>query len=297
MIIVAGNSHFRLARDIARRMPAKFAIANTKKFDDQELKVQLDGELYEKEVMIVQSTSKPANDHLMELLLLADTARRAGAKNIIAIIPYFGYSRQDTASYAHEPISANLVARLIETAGIDTVMTIDLHSKQSEKFFKIGLCNLDPVPLFVSKFACRDDYVVVSPDAGALPKAKVFAMVLQVELVMMSKSRRPDGECIMTELVGQVKGKHCIIVDDIVDTGSTLYRATALLRENGARLVSSCVTHGVFSTDALDKLKQANFDCFYVTDTINHSNLPSFITVIPIAELIASALHSLRHSR
>ncbi len=291
MIIIAGSSHVKLAQQLATRLKAEIVIANTKKFEDQELKIQITHDLYNKDIIILQSTSKPANDHLMELLLLTDTAKRAGARNITAIVPYFGYSRQDRPSYAYGPISASLVANLIETSGINRLITIDLHSKQAEGFFKIGVKNLDSSSLFIPLFDNQGKYVVVSPDLGGLTRAKIFAHKLQADLVIIDKSRNFNGECEMTSIIGDAKGKDCIIIDDIVDTGSTICKASRLLKDKGAKSVAACITHGVFSGDCLKKIGLAEFDNFYISDTISNSHLPNFINVIPSVDLIANAIN------
>lgn len=290
MIIIAGNSHTKLAEDIAKKLDVELILANTRKFEDQELKVQIGKDLYEEDVVIIQSTAKPANDHLMELLLLADTAKRAGAKRIISVIPYFGYSRQDRHSYKHDPISASLVARLIESSGIDNVITLDLHSKQSEGFFKNGTENLDPSQLFISAFNDKKNYIVVSPDIGGLTRAQRMANLLGVDLAVLNKSRVSSGDCVMLEVIGNVTGKDCIIVDDIMDTGNTIFKAANLLSERGANSVSVCITHAVFSGYCVKKIEKHNFKKFYITDTIKQDDVPSNINVVSVNNLIIEAL-------
>jgi ribose-phosphate pyrophosphokinase len=291
MIIIAGNSHTYLANKISKTVGAPIILANTAKFEDQELRIQINGNLYEKDIAILQSTSKPANEHLMELLLLADTARRAGARKIIAIIPYFGYSRQDRPSYNCGPISASLVATLIEASGINKVITVDLHSGQSEGFFKIGVQNLDPVPLFANLYKDLDNCIVISPDVGGMPRAQKLASYLRVDLGVINKIRnRITGECAMSDIIGNVAGKNCIIIDDIIDTGSTIFKASDLLFENGAKSVSACVTHGVFSGDCIKKIEKSHFDKFYITDTINHKLLPDKIEVISVNDITSKAI-------
>ena len=290
MIIIGGSSHLVLAKQVSDKLGCDYIIANTKKFADQELKVQIDKDLYAQNVIILQSTTRPANDHLMELLLLADTAKRAGCNGITAVIPYFGYSRQDRPSYEYGPISASLVARLIETSGIDKVITIDMHSRQSEGFFKIGVKNLDPTDLFTKEFKRHNNYIIVSPDVGGLPRARMLASKLGTDLAILNKSRNFQGECIMSEVIGNVIEKDCIIIDDIADTGGTLCEAVKLLKQCGAKSVSACISHAVFSEDCIDKIDQAGFAEFFITDTIYHKELPSFIKVIPISGFIADAI-------
>lgn len=294
MIIIAGHSHQILAAQIAQQLACPIIVAHSQKFEDQEWRIQVQGELAEQTVIIVQSTNKPANDHLMELLLLADTAKRAGAQRIVAAVPYFGYSRQDRPSYNHGPISASLVARLIEAAGIDRVITLDLHSRQAEGFFKIGVQNIDALPLFLPHFKNLSDTVVVSPDVGGLARAKKLAEGLDVDLAVIDKSRDTSGQCAMHHVIGNVANKNCILIDDIIDTGGTLCMAAGLLRQHGAKSVSGCVTHGVMSGNCLEKLSQAAFDNFYITDSITQHNLPSNITLLSTADILAQAIGTLR---
>lgn len=290
MIIIGGSSHPTLAQQIEGKLGCDGIIANTKKFADQELKVQINKDLYGEDVIILQSTTKPANDHLMELLLLADTAKRAGCNSITAVIPYFGYGRQDRPSYEFGPISASLVARLIETSGINKVVTVDMHSKQSEGFFKIGVRNLDPTDCFLNAVQKNSNYIVISPDVGGLSRARVLASKLRTDLAIINKTRDPQGKCIMSDVIGDVTGKNCIIIDDIVDTGGTLCEAGRLLMQNGANSVSACITHAVFSENCIDRISKVGFAEFFITDTVYHQNLPSFINVIQTSELIVKAL-------
>ena len=292
MIVIGGSSHPILAKQVAGALGFNCIIANTKKFADQELKVQVNKDLYGQDVVILQSTTRPANDHLIELLLLADTAKRVGCNSITAVIPYFGYSRQDRPSYEYGPISASLVARLIETSGIDKVVTVDMHSKQSEGFFTIGVKNLDPTDLFAHVLQKNSNYIVISPDIGGLARGRVFAAKLKTNIAIINKKRDSDGRCIMSDIIGNVTGKDCIIIDDIVDTGGTLCRASQLLMESGANSVSACITHAVFSQDCIERINRAGLIKIFVTNTIYHQNLPSFINVIQISDLIVKALLS-----
>ncbi len=290
MIIIGGSSHPILAQQIAGKLGCDCIIANTKKFADQELKIQVNKDLHSEDVVILQSTTRPVNDYLMELLLLADTAKRAGCNSITAVIPYLGYSRQDRPSYQYGPISASLVARLVETSGVDKVVTIDMHSKQSEGFFKIGVKNLDPTDLFVNVLQKNSNYMVISPDIGGLPRARVLASKLGTDLAIINKTRDLEGKCTMSEVIGNVIGKDCIIIDDIADTGGTLCEAGKLLMQSGANSVNACITHAVFSENCIDIISRAGFAEFFITDTVHHQNLPSFINVIQTSELIVKAL-------
>lgn len=292
MIILAGSSHPDLAKSIASKLNVPFIQANIKRFEDQELRIQVDGTLYEKDVVIIQSTSKPANDHLVELLLLADTAKRAGARRVITAIPYFGYSRQDKPTYKYSPLSASLMATLIEAAGVNRVLTLDLHSRQTEGFFTVGVHNLKPLSLYTSLFpnACSDGYVVVSPDVGGLLRAQELSQALDVDLAVINKSRPAPGECAMSEVIGTVTGKKCIIIDDIVDSGGTLSKAAHLLMERGALSVTACVTHAVLSKNCISLIEKSPIDTLYLTNSIHHKTLPRNSHLIPIDGIFAEAL-------
>ncbi len=290
MIIIAGSSNPELANNIAKQINAPFIQAEVKHFEDQELRIQIEGNLYERDVIIIQSTSKPANDHLMELLLIADSAKRAGARRIIAAIPYFGYSRQDRPTYNNGPISASLVATLIEAAGIERIITLDLHSKQIEGFFKIGVQNLDTFDLFSKLFTDKDDYAIVSPDIGGLLRAQALSNKLNCGLVAINKTRDSSGECSMHEIIGNVKNKHCIIIDDIIDTAGTICKAAELLISKGASKVTACATHAVFSKNSIKLIDESCIDKLYVTNSIHHKNLPDKFTIISIEEILSNSL-------
>jgi len=293
-VIIAGQSHPKLAMQVAQAIGCKLIMANTQKFANEEFQLQINGDLYDKEVILLQSISWPANDHLMELLFLADAVKRAGGRHIVAVVPYLGYSRQDRSTYDYGPISASLVARLIQTSGIDRLITLDIHSKQIEGFFKIGVKTLETHSLFISD-ACfyninNENSVVVSPDIGGLLRARKFAEHLGSDLAVINKKRTLQGKCMSLEVIGKVGDKHCIIIDDIIDTGNTLCNAARLLIEKGARSVSACVTHAVLSDKSIEKIERIGFSQFLITDTIFHQNYPSFIQLQSTAGLIASAL-------
>jgi ribose-phosphate pyrophosphokinase len=291
MIIIAGKSHQELAKTIATKLSAPLIIANTKKFEDQELRIQVDGNLYEQDVVIVQSTSKPANDHLMELLLLADTAKRAGARQITALIPYFGYSRQDRPSYSNGPISASMVANLLEAAGINRVITLDLHSKQIEGFFRIGVLHFDALALFAKQFKnSNKDYIIVSPDVGGVTRAQKLADILELDIAIINKSRESNGDCVMNSVIGDVSKKNCILIDDIVDTSTTLIKACELLLQKNALSVCACVTHAVLSGNSIKNIENSPLTNLYVTDSIHNEKLPDKVKVITVSDIFIDAL-------
>ena len=289
MKIIAGSSNPQLALKLGSALRLELLDTNLSKFNDGELKIQVHG-LIGKEVLLVQSTSSPVNDHLIELLLLADTAKRAGAEKIIAVIPYFGYSRQDRSDYKNCPISASVVIKMIEAAGITEVITLDLHSSQLEGVFNIPIKNLSTSSIFFPIIQDQANNIIVSPDIGGISRAKNYSSLLGTDLAIINKSRDLNGVCSMSEIIGDVKGKRCIIVDDIIDGADTVCLATELLLTNGAKSVTAIITHGVLSGDALAKIQKSVLKHLYISDSINNSILPDKISVLPAHELLAAAI-------
>lgn len=293
MKILAGNSHKILAKNLAKEINCDYVEADITTFDDGETRVQIIDDLNGCDVVVVQSTSKPANNHLMELLLLVDTAKRAGAKRIIAVIPYFGYSRQDRRSYLFSPISARLVANLLETAGVDHLITIDLHSKQLEGFFKIAIQNLNPIKLFVpiiNNYNNYNNYIIVSPDVGGFVRVQAINNMFNRDIAVINKSRDVNNKCNMSEIIGNIEGKHCLLIDDIVDSGKTLCKGAKLLMERGALSVDAFITHPVLSGTAKEDIENSDIANIYVTDTIEVKDLTSKFHVITIMPIIIASL-------
>ena len=293
MVIISGSSHPILAQQVADGLGCEFIIANTKRFVDQELNVQINKDLYDRNVILLQSINRPVNDHLMELLLLAYIAKKSGCRSITAVIPYFGYSRQDKPSYEYGSASLQLIAKLVEASGIDKIITVDMHSKKSEDFFNIAIKSLDPTEIFITELKRNDNDIVVSPDIGGVPRAMALASKLKTDLAIIDKRRDFDGKCTMYNITRNVAEKNCIIIDDIVDTADTLCKAAKLLIQNGAKTIRACVTHAVFSANCIHQIEQIGFTDFFITDTISHHTLPSFIQIIPISRLIMNALSHL----
>ncbi|MFK7974332.1 MAG: ribose-phosphate diphosphokinase [Rickettsiaceae bacterium] len=289
MQIIAGSSNLSLTQRIANEISAEMLNTQINKFSDGEIKVQVHGRIG-KDVVLVQSTSNPVNDNLLELLLLADTVKRAGATNIIAIIPYFGYSRQDKCTYKNGPISARLVAKLIESSGINSIITLDLHSSQIEGFFNIPITNFSTASLFLPILEKQDNIIMVSPDIGGVARARNYSELLGVDLAIINKSRDLNNKCTMNGLVGEVKDFHCVIVDDIIDSANTICSATDLLLNQGAFSVSALITHGVLSDNAIEKVEKSGLRSVYISDSINVLNNSQKITIVPVHELLASAL-------
>ena len=302
-MLISGNSNPVLAEEVANILGVNVDKSNVARFNDGEIKIQIEESIRGKDVYILQSTcsTKDAsvNDNLMELYLLIRACKRASAKSIIAVMPYFGYARQDRKSKSRVPISASDVAMILELAGANHVIALDLHSGQIQGFFhNISVDNLSTSVVFVPYIARRelDNLVVVAPDTGAIKRAKNFQLGLNSygihsELAVIVKQRIKSGVAGEVELVGNVKGCDVIIVDDICDTARTLVKAAKELRENGAKKIYGCITHPVFSKNAISRIQASAFDELIVTDTIPLNQLaPPNIRQISIAPLIAEAI-------
>ena len=292
MQIISGSSNSQLASKIAQNTGYKLLNTKIRNFSDGELKVEVNDNIDEN-VIIVQSTSPPVNDRLIELLLLIDTVKRAGAKNIIAITPYFGYSRQDYCAYKHGPLSASLVIKLLETAGITKLITLDLHSKQLEGVFSVPLINLEPTSVFFPFYDKQDnsgEIVIVSPDIGGINRARNFSSLVNKGLVIVNKTRDSNNQCFAREVIGDVKNKKCIIIDDIVDSATTLCKAAELLKKKGAGTIEAYVTHAVLSSSAKEKIMSSPISRIIVSDSIYHEALPSKFVIARIDQLISCIL-------
>ena len=247
--------------------------ATVKRFSDEEVFVEVNENVRGADVFVIQSTSFPANDHLMELLVAMDALRRGSAKRITAVIPYFGYARQDRKSGPRTPISAKLVANLITTAGADRVLTLDLHAGQIQGFFDIPTDNLFAAPVFVKDiregFGDLSDVMIISPDVGGVVRARQIAKRLDLDLAIIDKRRERAGHSEVMNIIGDVQGKRCILVDDIVDSAGTLCNAAVALRNHGARSVSAYVTHGVLSGSAVARIAESPIEMLTTTDSIS----------------------------
>lgn len=282
MIIVAGSSNLKLAQQLSEILKTDLIIPQIKRFEDQELNIHIDEDISNQEIFIVCSTSKPANDHLVELLLLIDICKQAKAAKITACLPYFGYSRQDKIQPGN-PLSTNMVARIIKAAGADRLVTLDLHSPNEI------IENIDSTDIFSPLFLDKN-YVVVSPDEGGINRARNLSSRLNLPLAVINKVRTVPGECSATNITGEVKGKHCIIIDDIIDTAGTLCLAVDLLKANGALSIVACATHGVFSKDALKRIEESSLEKLYITDTIENNDLPAKIKTISVAKVMVEKI-------
>ena len=272
--VFSGNSNPKLAAEICRLMGTKLGESEVKTFADGEVSVSLYETVRGSDVFVVQSTCKPVNDNLMELLVMIDALRRASAGRITAVIPYFGYARQDRKAKARDPISAKLVANMLTAAGADRVLTMDLHAPQIQGFFDIPVDNMFGNPIFVDYYAKKfgsscEDMVVVSPDVGSVARARAFAQKLHMGLAIVDKRRQKANQCEVMNVIGDVTGKDCILFDDMVDTaGSLCNAAKALVEVGGAKKVYACASHGVLSGPALDRLQESVIEEVAFLDTI-----------------------------
>jgi ribose-phosphate pyrophosphokinase len=294
--LVAGNSNPALAEGICAYIGIPQTKALVRRFADMEIFVEIQENVRGADVFVLQSTSFPANDHLMELLIIIDALRRASARRITAVIPYFGYARQDRKPGPRTPISAKLVANLITRAGVDRVLTVDLHAGQIQGFFDIPTDNLFAAPVMVRDIKQRfdlGDVIVVSPDVGGVVRARGLAKRINVPLAIIDKRRERPGESEVANVIGEVDGHICILIDDIVDSGGTLLNAADALLEKGANAVYGYISHGVLSGGAVARVNKSNLKELVITDTIlptDAVNASANIRVLSIATLIGEAI-------
>ena len=296
MKLFAGNSNKHLCHAIANYLEADLGRSNVQRFADQEIFVELNENVRGEDVFIVQSTSYPANDNLMELLILIDAARRASAKRITAVLPYFGYARQDRKPGPRTPISAKLVANLIVEAGADRVLTLDLHATQIQGFFDIPTDNLFAIPEFskdVKEHYNTENLMIVSPDVGGVVRARALANRVKAPLSIVDKRRDKPGESKVMNVIGDVTGKDCILVDDIIDSGGTLCNAAEALLDDGAESVTAYITHGVLSGEAVKRITKSKLKELVITDSIETTDSiqqADNIRIVSIANLIGEAI-------
>ena len=296
MKVLAGNSNRPLAEAVSASLNLSMVQASIRRFSDMEVFVEIDENMRGEDVFIIQSTSFPANDNLMELLICMDALRRASARRITAVLPYYGYARQDRKIGPRTPISAKLVANLITIAGAHRVLTLDLHSGQIQGFFDIPVDNLFAAPVFakdIDENFNGDDLVIVSPDAGGIVRARAIAKRLDADLAIVDKRRDRAGESEVLNIIGDVEGRRCIIIDDIVDSAGTLCNAATALKQVGATSVQAHITHGVLSGGAVARVTASELEVLTVTDSIRPTEamrVAQNVRVITIAPLIAEAM-------
>lgn len=298
MKIVACNSNMPLAQAVADTLQLPLVRASIRRFADMEIFVEFHENIRGEDVFVIQSTSFPANDHLMELLICLDALRRSSARRVTAVIPYFGYARQDRRAKARTPITAKLVANMIETAGVDRVLTLDLHAAQIQGFFDIPVDNLYASPIFALDVEHNfkgqmDDLMVISPDVGGVARARELAKRINAPLAIVDKRREKAGEIAGMTVIGDVRGRKCIIVDDICDTAGTLCKAAETLLEAGATEVHSYITHGVLSGPAVERVQNSVMKSLVITDSIaptEQVKSAKNIRIVPTAPIFAQAI-------
>jgi ribose-phosphate pyrophosphokinase len=294
--LVAGNSNPALAEAIAASLQTPMSKAVVRRFADMEIFVEIQENVRGADVFVIQSTSYPANDHLMELLIIIDALRRASKRRITAVIPYFGYARQDRKGGSRTPISAKLVANLITNAGADRVMTLDLHAGQIQGFFDIPTDNLYAAPMMVRDIKDRFDLgkvMVISPDVGGVGRARALAKRINAPLAIVDKRRERPGESEVMNVIGDVQGHTCILVDDIIDSGGTVVNAADALLEKGAVEVYAYITHGVLSGGAVARIASSNLKELVITDSIQPTQairVARNIRVLSVSTLIGEAI-------
>lgn len=286
MQIISGSSNQELAKQIASDSGYELLRTKIENFESGELKVQILDKVGP-EVAIIQSTNAPTNNRLMELLLLIDAAKCAGAKNIIAVIPYFGYSRQDKASYEHGPVSLNLIFKMIESAGATKIVTLDFHSSLGARGCNIPIENLTTEDIFLPELKNMEDVVVASPDAGGVERVKKYSSLLGCDFAVIEKIRGQNNLPTAKKIIGNVKGKNVIIIDDIVDSGNTLCVAAELLSRQGAKNIQAIITHAVLSAGALQKIMDSAIETIYISDSIRQNNLPAKFKTIKLHKLLS----------
>ncbi len=296
--VFSGTANEEFAKKVAKHLTLPLSDATIRRFSDGEIGVQISESVRGKDVFIVQPTCAPANDTLMEILIMTDALRRSSANSITAIMPYFGYARQDRKAAPRVPITAKLVANLLQTAGIDRVVTIDLHAGQIQGFFDIPVDNLYGNIIFLDYIKRKNlkNPIIASPDIGGVARARAFAKKLGVDMVIVDKRREKANECEVMNIIGDVEGKDVILVDDMIDTAGTITKAATVLKGKGATSVIACCTHAVLSGPAYERLDLSDLDELIVSDTIPLTAQSDKITVLSVAPLFAEVIRRVYHN-
>ncbi len=303
MKILSGTSNLKLSKDISKKLKLKLVNTNIRRFADGEIYIEINENIRGNSVFVVQSTSFPANDHVMELLITIDALKRGSAKRISAIMPYYGYARQDRKSGPRTPISAKLVANLICVAGADRALMVDLHAGQIQGFFDIPTDNLFAAPVFISDIQKKfnaSNTIIVSPDVGGVVRARAIAKRVDCDLAIIDKRREKAGVSEVMNIIGNVEDKYCILIDDICDTAGTLTNAAFALKKKGAKSVISYITHGVLSKPAVERINNSPIDKMIITDSIQANDeivKSSKIEQLTIAPLIGEAINRISDNR
>ena len=290
--LIAGNANPKLAEEIAKKMGIELSPATIGRFSDGEIQVKIADSVRGADCYVIQPTCAPVNENIMELLVIADALKRASARRITAVIPYYGYARQDRKAEPRVPITSKLVANLITASGIDRVLTVDLHARQIQGFFDIPVDHLYARPVLFQYFKDLnlDNPIVVSPDAGGVERARAFAKFLNADLAIVDKRRPRPNEAAIMNIIGDVKGRNAIILDDMIDTGGTLTKVADAIKNAGAIKVYAAASHGVLSGQAIEKIQKSSLEEVVITNSIIHdAELPK-IKVLSIASLLAEAI-------
>lgn len=300
-LIFSGNSNKSLAESIVSRLGMRLGAATVSKFSDGEIMVKIDESVRGRDVFVVQPTNAPSDSNLMELMVMTDALKRASANTITAIMPYFGYSRQDRASEPRVPITAKLVSNLIATSGVDRVVTMDLHAGQIQGFFDIPVDNLYALPVFYKYMQdnnlCNDDTVIVSPDAGGVARARIYAKKFGMPLAIIDKRRSGPNVAKVMHVIGEIAGKKCILIDDMIDTAGTLTEAAVALMEHGAVSIKAMATHGILSGPAIDRISSSVIEKVIITDTIDNTRLKDFtkLQILSVAGILATSIERIHN--
>jgi ribose-phosphate pyrophosphokinase len=290
--VFSGNAHIDLANNVVTHLDIPLSAAKVRKFSDGEIDVQISESVRGKDVFILQPTCAPTNDNLMEILVMADALKRSSAKSIIAVIPYFGYARQDRKAAPRVPITAKLVADLLETSGITRVVTMDLHAAQIQGFFNIPVDNLFGSIIF-EKYVKEKNLknpIIASPDIGGVARARYFAEKLGLDMVIVDKRREKANVSEVMNIIGDVDGKDVILIDDMIDTAGTMVKAAEVLKSKGATSVMACCTHPVLSGPAYERIENGALDELVVSDTLPMRQQSDKITVLPTAKLFSEVI-------
>lgn len=290
--VLTGNANRELVSKICKELGIEMVSSEVNHFSDGEINVSISETVRGADVFIIQPTHTPVNDNLMEVLILIDACKRASAGRINAVIPYYGYARQDRKTKAREPITAKLVANLIEVAGADRVVTMDLHAGQIQGYFDIPVDHLSAVPILANYFKgfIDKDSVIVSPDLGGVTRARTFANILDLPIAIIEKRRPKANVSEVMNVIGDINGKNVILVDDIIDTAGTIVKAASVLKDFGAKKVYGCATHGVLSGPAIERIMNSELEKFIITDTIPLDKKIDKIEVVSVAPLLAESI-------
>ena len=297
-MIFSGTANPALSQEISEYLDTPLSKATINRFSDGEINIQIAESVRGKDVYIVQPTSAPANSNLMELLIMVDALKRSSAKSITAVIPYFGYARQDRKAAPRVPISAKLVADMLETAGVTRVITVDLHASQIQGFFNIPVDNLYGANLFIDYIRTKElkNPIIASPDIGGVARARYFAERLGLEMVIVDKRRQKANEAEVMNIIGSVEGKDVVLIDDMIDTAGTMVKGAKALKANGATSVMAYCTHPVLSGPAFERIENGELDELVVSNTISLSKESSKITVLSIADLLGESIRRINNN-